>query len=500
MRYATWIIVAFVTLLRGFAAWKVPLTGDEAYYWEWAKHLALGYADRPPMVAYLIFRSTGRPRPVLVAPRLSAVRRRRDARRGRPPRTHHRRRARRSGDGAGDDADADALRGLVLATPDGPLMAGLGICIYVVRASQTNRAARLRPARPRGAVALLSKMFAWALVAGIVAWSFAPQRRRLWRAGLGISVAVAAVLYVPFVMWNASARGSLYVRVPAAARAEPSAGPAVHVSAGERRRVFPGLVDRGAAVLVRPRNALIAWTAIPLSVLLIVAQLSRADRAALDLRPVRLAVRWGWASRSTSSRIVRASCRHGRRRSRRGADPVPVRGRRFPGPLYAQFPRPARTLRNGGPFEIFTYWPLAQDVRRMAAANDAVVVTDGYGFSSQMDFEAGIPPVVIGYARKARRRATGTTRRCGRSAFCSSTRKRWCRSGPPEDISRARPVFPSPSPMACGHVEAGPTSRPLHRIRPGTPCPTRTYFLTWCESRAERAADPAMGRRAPLRA
>ncbi|HEV2739334.1 MAG TPA: hypothetical protein VGU66_12195, partial [Candidatus Elarobacter sp.] len=55
MKYATWAIVAFVTLLRGFAAWKVPLTGDEAYYWEWAKHLALGYADHPPMVAYLIW-------------------------------------------------------------------------------------------------------------------------------------------------------------------------------------------------------------------------------------------------------------------------------------------------------------------------------------------------------------------------------------------------------------------------------------------------------------
>ena len=54
MKYATWAIVALVTLLLAFAAAKVPLTGDEAYYWEWAKHLSLGYADHPPMVAYLI--------------------------------------------------------------------------------------------------------------------------------------------------------------------------------------------------------------------------------------------------------------------------------------------------------------------------------------------------------------------------------------------------------------------------------------------------------------
>jgi len=69
----------------------------------------------------------------------------------------------------------------------------------------------------------------------------------------------------------------------------------------------------------------------------------------------------------------------------------------FPGQLYSQFLATGSTLKNTGPFEIFTYWPLAQDVKRMASANEAVVVTDGYGFSSQMDFEAGIPPVVIGY-------------------------------------------------------------------------------------------------------
>ena len=84
MKYATWIIVAFVTLLRGFAAWKVPLTGDEAYYWEWAKHLALGYADHPPMVAYLIFPFDWvTANPLLDPARLPGVRRRRDAGRGR---------------------------------------------------------------------------------------------------------------------------------------------------------------------------------------------------------------------------------------------------------------------------------------------------------------------------------------------------------------------------------------------------------------------------------
>jgi 4-amino-4-deoxy-L-arabinose transferase-like glycosyltransferase len=41
-----------------YAAWR-PLLPDEAYYWEWSRHLAGGYFDHPPMVAYLIRASTG---------------------------------------------------------------------------------------------------------------------------------------------------------------------------------------------------------------------------------------------------------------------------------------------------------------------------------------------------------------------------------------------------------------------------------------------------------
>ena len=33
---------------------RVPLSGDEAYYWLWSKHPAAGYFDHPPMVAWLI--------------------------------------------------------------------------------------------------------------------------------------------------------------------------------------------------------------------------------------------------------------------------------------------------------------------------------------------------------------------------------------------------------------------------------------------------------------
>src|SRR5215211_5163213 len=47
------IVVALVVLRLVAAAWT-PLTLDEAYYWMWSKHLAGGYYDHPPMVAYVI--------------------------------------------------------------------------------------------------------------------------------------------------------------------------------------------------------------------------------------------------------------------------------------------------------------------------------------------------------------------------------------------------------------------------------------------------------------
>lgn len=41
-------------MVRSFSAGSVPLSGDEAYYWQWSRHLALGYYDHPPLVAWLI--------------------------------------------------------------------------------------------------------------------------------------------------------------------------------------------------------------------------------------------------------------------------------------------------------------------------------------------------------------------------------------------------------------------------------------------------------------
>src|SRR5471032_1356596 len=48
------VVLGVLTVLRAYAAFHVPLTADEAYYWSWSLHPAFGYTDHPPLVAWLI--------------------------------------------------------------------------------------------------------------------------------------------------------------------------------------------------------------------------------------------------------------------------------------------------------------------------------------------------------------------------------------------------------------------------------------------------------------
>jgi len=47
-------LVLLLIVIRGVVAAMLPLSADEAYYWLWSKHLAAGYLDHPPMIAWLI--------------------------------------------------------------------------------------------------------------------------------------------------------------------------------------------------------------------------------------------------------------------------------------------------------------------------------------------------------------------------------------------------------------------------------------------------------------
>jgi 4-amino-4-deoxy-L-arabinose transferase-like glycosyltransferase len=47
------LILAF-TLVRLYIIGNLGLADDEAYYWDWSRHLSLSYFDHPPLIAYLI--------------------------------------------------------------------------------------------------------------------------------------------------------------------------------------------------------------------------------------------------------------------------------------------------------------------------------------------------------------------------------------------------------------------------------------------------------------
>jgi 4-amino-4-deoxy-L-arabinose transferase-like glycosyltransferase len=48
------LCVAVLIVVRAMMAAWLPLSADEAYYWLWSRHLAAGYYDHPPVIAYLI--------------------------------------------------------------------------------------------------------------------------------------------------------------------------------------------------------------------------------------------------------------------------------------------------------------------------------------------------------------------------------------------------------------------------------------------------------------
>jgi len=57
-RAAAWALLVGLAAFRLVYGLLVPLCEDEAYYWQWSRHLDWGYYDHPPMVAYLIAAGT----------------------------------------------------------------------------------------------------------------------------------------------------------------------------------------------------------------------------------------------------------------------------------------------------------------------------------------------------------------------------------------------------------------------------------------------------------
>ena len=209
---AVWIAVALV--VRTLIAILVPLLPDETYYWDWTRHLQAGYFDHPPGIALLIRAGTflfgntalgirfGSAVCALVmhisltvlATRVGTV---------------------------SDGVRAAILMallplatlGLVLATPDAPLLASTSVALLCLERALHN------PVKSRSSlgwwlltglalgIAFVCKYTAVLLPASLVVacMVYAPLRKRLAEPGPWLASLIAVLCFAPVIWWNSRA-------------------------------------------------------------------------------------------------------------------------------------------------------------------------------------------------------------------------------------------------------------------------------------------------------
>lgn len=479
MRASRWVLSAWgaviaVTALRAAFAASLPLTGDEAYYWEWSRRLAAGYVDHPPAVAFCIaaFSWIGHsPLAVragfvlcgaLAAWFAGAA----------------------ATELAGDErAGAIAALAITLApmmtvafgsaSPDGPFALAWSASLYcAVRALRTKRLSWFALLGIALGFALLSRVFSWALLAGVVAAACTARYRFAWRSGLWLSIVLALLAYMPYLWWNAqhgwiSFTFALLQRHPSH---EVQFFRPLTLYALDALAYSPGLWIAATIVSVREREPLLLWTCAPFSLFLLLLAVHERVEVYWFIGPfVTLCVALGCA-------FVRWTPQAGRRWSGWMFAPAAalcalifVAGL-APGGVYAALRSSGVRLADGGPFEMFTYRPLARDVAKLVDERGAVAMTDGYGFSSLLDFYAGIAPVVIGYDPQGREAQWwfADSRDPMRALFVDKV------------PLASRPDFAAQLARACARVVAGPVL--AYRFAPqDRAVPPRRYYTTWCE-------------------
>ena len=210
------IIVTAAALVRLVFSAIIPAFPDETYYWDWSRRLAAGYFDHPPVVAWLIRAGDVLLAPLGLAATTLAVRVGSIVS-GWIAALATVGIARRLG------GDRGALRaailitvlplaaaGLILATPDAPLLAATAVGLYcIVRALEC-------PPRSRSSllwwaltglalgVAFSSKFTSIFLpVAVTLAVLLRPSlRARLAEPGPYVACAVATIVFLPVLRWN----------------------------------------------------------------------------------------------------------------------------------------------------------------------------------------------------------------------------------------------------------------------------------------------------------
>jgi len=462
-----WGAIALVIGLRALAAFTLPLTGDEAYYWEWSRRLAFGYVDHPPAVAWTIaaFAWLGHlPGFVRLGFVLCGV----VASLALAAATTELTGDRRAGAIAALALTLTPLASLVFGTasPDGPYLMGWALALwFAARAFKRDRALDWTLLGIAVGVVLLSRVLGLALPFGLLAFSLVGENRRYWRRGIPVMLAAAFVVTLPFLWWNATHDWVTLAFALVHRHEQTREISTLHVLLAQIAGYSPGIWVAALLCALRPQNALLAWTALPQFVVVMLLSLVEPVEfswiagffvslcAMLGVAYVKLGkrARLGW----TIATIVPASLMLALLFSFTFA----------PVATYRAVVGAAR-LENGGPFEIWTYSLVAADAARLARERDAVVMTDGYGFSSAIDFDAGAAPVVIGYNWQGREARSWypDTNHPARALFVD------------KEPLGTRPDFAKQLRRACARVVDG--GRRAYRYEG---VGARSYYFTWCE-------------------
>jgi 4-amino-4-deoxy-L-arabinose transferase-like glycosyltransferase len=217
-------VTALIVLRLVAAAWT-PLTFDEAYYWMWSRHLAGGYYDHPPMVAYVIRAGTTiagdselgvRLVSILLAiPMSFAVYRTAEVLFG----------GRRVAATAAIllNVTLMAAVGTLIVTPDAPLLvASSFVLFFLAKVLETGRGLWWLAVGVAVGAALLSKYTALFFGPGILIWLIAVPRLRRWLRSpwpyLGGITAFA--IFSPVILWNADHQFVSFIKQIGRARIE----------------------------------------------------------------------------------------------------------------------------------------------------------------------------------------------------------------------------------------------------------------------------------------
>lgn len=408
---ARWIaaivgLSAALVAVRSYLAARVPITGDEAYYWEWSRRLAFGYHDHPPMVAWIIAAFDAGAHSVYLV-RLGFI-------------------------GCGllaglvlaafaSHAAKDPAAGMSalalfsvapllfvafgMATPDGPFLLFWILALYfALRAFENASTGWWVALGVAVGGAMLSRVLGVALIAGIAAVMAGRQHRhQLKSAGPWLSAATVLIVVAPWIAWNAqhhweSLDFALSRAAPTGSAA--SGGGPLLALALLAVGLSPGILIASAWALggkvdVRqPWAQLVMWSSVPLVAALLALSAFHAIEVYWFLAPfagliaaAAVALNRARPNRTTWWLIFAPALLEALVLVTLVSEPqaASVAAERLGAPAPSQ-----RT------FEIFAYPALSRELRNKADASHAWVVSDGYGLSSAMDFYAGVPPVVVG--------------------------------------------------------------------------------------------------------